>query len=128
MKRQDNFIDGEIYGRLLWSSKSRVTLHCYPGDRSARVYTPPYNSDIRILAVSSKCETRWEDGYFDWTREWCCPALASDPKWRQLGWVMADGSLPLGELQKVDPAMAQFSRLPRTDSTRTSEDRMVPRL
>ena len=28
-----------------------------------------------------------------------------------LGWVMADGSLPLGELDRVDPAMAQYDYL-----------------
>jgi hypothetical protein len=35
--------------------------------------------------------------------------------WATLGWVMADGSLPLGELDAVDPALAQYHYLPRID-------------
>jgi hypothetical protein len=31
--------------------------------------------------------------------------------WAQLGWVMADRSLPLGDLDAVDPALAQYGYL-----------------
>jgi hypothetical protein len=35
--------------------------------------------------------------------------------WATLGWLMADQSLPLGELDRVDPALAQYSYLPLVD-------------
>jgi len=49
-----------------------------------------------------------------------CDAMRGKKGWARLGWVMAHGSLPLGELDAVDPALAQYQYLPRID------DRDVP--
>jgi hypothetical protein len=42
--------------------------------------------------------------------------MHGETEWAMLGWVMADGSLPLGELDRVDPAMAQTGYLRLIDS------------
>jgi hypothetical protein len=36
----------------------------------------------------------------------CCEGLQAP--WRVLGWLPADGSLPLGEPDEIDPAVARF--------------------
>ncbi len=41
-------------------------------------------------------------------------------EWAMLGWVMADGSLPFGELDRVDPEMAQVRYLRLIDSRDTT--------
>jgi hypothetical protein len=42
--------------------------------------------------------------------------LAEADGWRRLGWIMADGSLPFGEFDLVDPELAQFEYLPAPNS------------
>jgi hypothetical protein len=49
-----------------------------------------------------------------------CDSMRGKKGWAQLGWVVADGSLPLGELDVVDPALAQYGYLHLID------DRDVP--
>jgi len=71
---------------------------------------------VRILAVNSARETRWEDGVYVSPHRWSCPAFSGKDEWRRLGWIMADGSLPFGELDVVDPELAQFEYLPATNS------------
>jgi len=39
-------------------------------------------------------------------------AVGRNDGWRMLGWRMADGSMPLGEYDAVDPELAQFDYLP----------------
>ncbi len=45
-------------------------------------------------------------------RRFSSSSLPADPAWRVLGWRMADGSMPLGEYDLVDPDLATIERLP----------------
>jgi hypothetical protein len=72
--------------------------------------------DIRILVINAARETRWEAGSYPDHHRFTCPALASDLEWKRLGWIMDDDSLPLDELDAVDPELAQFDNLPLSHS------------
>jgi len=71
---------------------------------------------VRILAVNAARETRWEKGLYEALHRWSCPALAGQDEWRRLGWLMADNSLPFGELDAIAPELAQFNYLPGPNS------------
>jgi hypothetical protein len=76
----------------------------------------PWPCKVRILAINAARETRWEDGVYEDLHRWNCPALKGQKEWRRLGWAMPDGSLPFGELDTVDPELAQFDYLPPANS------------
>jgi hypothetical protein len=93
---------------------SKIVLHCYASHGKGFLGKPSPNVPIRILAINDKRQTRWEVGWMsDQVQTGLqCPALAHTmTEWKCLGWVYADGSLPLGELDAVDPKLAQFDNL-----------------
>ena len=52
-------------------------------------------------------------------------AVPADASWRVLGWRMADGSMPFGDYDLVDPELATFEHLPvpeRADARRVADD------
>ena len=50
--------------------------------------------------------------------EYVTNAVGANSGWRILGWRMADGSMPLGDYDEVDPELAQIDYLPSPNSTR----------
>ena len=106
------------FGVPLALPTSRRVLHCYASHGKAYGFALPrsYPCAVRILAVNGARETRWEDGVYEEPHRWKCPALAGHEEWRRLGWAMPDGSQPFGELDGVDPNLAQFNYLPPANS------------
>ncbi|WP_313915906.1 hypothetical protein [Tahibacter sp.] len=60
---------------------------------------------LLLLVEPSKRAWHWEPGFQSNRGPWRCEAVQSP--WRVLGWLPADGSLPLGEPEEVDPAVAR---------------------
>ena len=94
---------------------SRRVFECYASHGKAYGFASGprvHPCRVRILAVNRDRETRWEDSVYENVHQWRCQALVDQGEWRRLGWVMPDGSLPFGDLEAVDPDMAQFDYLP----------------
>jgi hypothetical protein len=93
--------------------QGRVSLLRNARQRIRRL--PPFNSLIRILCLSASGEVLWADGCYHPLDRFTCDSMRGKKGWATLGWVMADGSLPLGQLDTVDPALAQYGYLPLVD-------------
>jgi hypothetical protein len=107
MTRRGGF---KFHAPLSRPDSERVEL-CYGSHGKAKHRDPAIGSELLILAIDPDCLTRWERGSYPESHVFVCPALQKQ-SWRRLGWVMAGGSLPLGELEAIDPTMAQFEFLP----------------
>jgi len=53
--------------------------------------------------------------------EYVTNAVGVNSGWRILGWRMADGSMPLGEYDEVNPELAQMDYPPTPNSTRNPQ-------
>jgi hypothetical protein len=104
------------FGLPLTTPESKRTFRCYAshGKGYGFASTPKvWGALVRILGVNAARETRWADGVYIGQHNWSCTALAQGG-WKRLGWIMADDSLPFGELDDVDPELAQYEYLPAT--------------
>ena len=66
--------------------------------------------------MNASRDVRWADALYD-GHDYHCETARLDAQWVRLGWVMTDGSLPLGELDEVDPDLAQFEYLAAADTS-----------
>ena len=92
-----------------------MVYHCYAAQVKAYAKNPPQNSCICVLCVNDAREVRWADGPYTW-QEYQCDEMRGLHGWSRLGWVMADGSMPLGELDVVDPGLTQLGYLQSIDT------------
>jgi hypothetical protein len=106
------------FGIPLATPESKRVFHCYASHGKAYGAAVPRNwpCPVRMLCVNTARETRWEDGIYEELNRWKCPALAGDGTWKRLGWLPLDDSTPFGELDAVDPELAQFDYLPPTNT------------
>jgi hypothetical protein len=107
------------FGVPLALPTSKRVFHCYASHGKGYGFASgprEWPTAVRILAINTARETRWEDGIYEELHRWRCHMLEGQKEWRRLGWVMADGSLPFGELDAVDPELAQFDYLPPVNS------------
>lgn len=98
---------------------SKVVYHCYASHGKAFGPNPPWGANLRALAINLETrEVKWVDSWFsNRAIEFQCEEMRGITGWAMLGWVMADGTLPLGELDVVDPIMYNDERgLPLLDS------------
>ena len=91
---------------------SRYVEHCYAKHGKGYAHTPPRNSPIELVLINKERQLWRVEGYFPGLHEYLTDATTHDSGWRILGWRMADGSMPLGEYDAVDPELAQFDYLP----------------
>jgi hypothetical protein len=113
-KRRGN-AHGFQFNKPLSMLDSKVVYRCYATHGKGYGGCPPFNSPIRILCLSASGEVLWVDGFYHPIDRFTCDAMRGKKGWATLGWVMADGSFPLGELDAVDPALAQYGYLPFVD-------------
>jgi hypothetical protein len=114
------------FGVPLMLPTSLRVFRCYASHGKGYGFTPlAYPCAVCILAVNAARDTRWEDGTYEGHHEWTCPALAGQGEWRRLG-AMADASLPVGELDTVDPDLTQFDYLPMPHSAPQTSSHMRP--
>jgi hypothetical protein len=117
MARRGRYSGGYKFYQALTSPTSTRVFYCYAmhgkGYGAASAPKPSIEPvGVRILALNRARETWWEDGAHVIMQGWSCPALAGLDDWRLLGWTMPDCSLLFGELDAVDPELAQFEYLP----------------
>jgi hypothetical protein len=95
---------------------SKVVYRCYATHGKGFGKNPPWGAAIRILVINGKREVHWHEGRFGKRdAQYECDTLRDQTEWKRLGWVMADGSLPHGELDAVDPELTQLDYLARPD-------------
>jgi len=92
---------------------SRYVEHCYGKHGKGYGHTPPSNSEIVLILINAQRQLWRVDGYFPEPHKYVTDAVGLDGDgWKILGWRMADGTMPLGEYDAVDPDLAQFDYLP----------------
>ena len=90
----------------LVSAASTTRVRCYAREGRNWHQSPGANFPVLLLLVDPRTRAwRWERGFRSTRGPWCCES-AQGP-WRVLGWLPADGSMPLGEPDEVDPAVAR---------------------
>jgi hypothetical protein len=125
MARRSKY-SGMQFNRPLVLPTSKRVFHCYATHGKGGSHYPPWDSAIRILVINGAREVRWVDARFNKWGNFVCPQLAGDYAWSRLGWIMADGSLPLGELDAVDPELTQLGYLAMVDTTQRSVGPTTP--
>lgn len=91
---------------------SRHVEHCYAAHGKGYARTPPRHSSIELVLVNAQRQLWRVAGTFPEPHKYLTDATTHDSGWRILGWRMADGSMPLGEYDTVDPELAQVDYLP----------------
>jgi len=105
------------FRKSLSTPESKRIFQCYATHGKGYGHDPSISgTDIRILLVNAARAVLWADARFD-GRNYHCEAARLDAQWKRLGWVMVDGSLPLGELDAVNPDLAQFDYLAAADTS-----------
>jgi len=90
---------------------SRYVERCYAKHGKAYGHTPPRNSAIELILINNLRQLWTAPGYFPEGHCYLTDAVTRDSGWRILGWRMADGSMPLGDYDEVDPELAQIAYL-----------------
>jgi hypothetical protein len=88
---------------------SRRTERCYTLQGEARRRGPGSNARIELVLVDTERDVRNVLGFHYAPEHFACDV---EPGWRVLGWRMADGSMPYGDYDQVDPDLAQIDGLP----------------
>ena len=91
---------------------SRYVEHCYGMHGKGFAGCPPEGSAIELVLVNTQRQLWRVSGTFPKRHDYLTDATTHDSGWRILGWRMADGSMPLGDYDAVDPELAQFDYLP----------------
>jgi hypothetical protein len=104
------------FNQPLSSPASTSVYYCYGVHGKGYGGSPPFDASIRILWLSERGDVKWVDGFYSFIHRFTCECMRGVKGWTMLGWVMADGSLPLGGLDRIDPAMAQTGYLRLIDS------------
>ncbi|GMV28556.1 MAG: hypothetical protein AMXMBFR59_06810 [Rhodanobacteraceae bacterium] len=90
----------------LTTPTSTTRLRCYAREGRHWHASPDANVPLLLLLVEPSTRAwRWEPGFRSTRGPWC--SEAAQAPWRVLGWLPADGSLPLGEPDEIDPAIAR---------------------
>jgi len=101
------------FGVPLSVPSSRYVERCYGKHGKGFTGTPPRNSQIELVLINTQRQLWTVDGYFPEPHTYATDAVGvGGDGWRILGWRMADGTMPLGEYDEIDPDLAQFDYLP----------------
>jgi len=104
------------FNQPLSSPESKEVYYCYGVHGKGYGGSPPFDTHIRILCMHKENgDLKWGDGFYSSLHHLTCESMRGETDWSMLGWVMADGSEPHGELDRVDPAMAVLEHLPYID-------------
>jgi len=100
------------FGIPLSVAGSRHVEHCYSFHGAAYAHPAPDAAEIELVLINSLRQLWIASGTRTAAGGYRTDAVGQDDGWRMLGWRMADGSMPLGEYDAVDPELAQFEYLP----------------
>lgn len=96
---------------------SRYVELCYGKHGKAYAHTPPRHSAIELVLMNENRQLWNVPGRYEDDHKYLTSAVDLHSDWRILGWRMADGSMPLGEYDQVDPELAQMDYLPAPNSS-----------
>jgi hypothetical protein len=88
---------------------SRRTERCYALHGKAHGRDPGRGTRVELVLVDAERDVRNVLGYHQPPDRFVCEV---EPGWRVLGWRLADGSMPYGDYDLVDPDLAQIDALP----------------
>ena len=111
-KRRGRYAYGYEFNKPLSGPQSKTVIRCYASHGIGYGKDAPPNSAIRLVAINAAREVRWVDAFYCALKGYVCEEMTGARDWRRLGYVLADGSQPHGEMDAVDPQMAQFEYLP----------------
>lgn len=96
---------------------SRYVEHCYGKHGKGYGGVPLHDSAIELILINAQRQLWTVEGYFPEPHAYLTDAVGTGGDgWKILGWRMADGSMPLGDYDAVDPELAQFDYLPVPNS------------
>jgi len=93
---------------------SRRTERCYALQGKTRGRDPGANVLVELVLLDEERDVRNVLGYHRAQGRFVCDVESG---WRVLGWRMADGSMPYGDYELVDPELAQIDQLPEAGCT-----------
>lgn len=91
---------------------SRYVEECYGMHGAAAVKSPALGAALDLVLINRQRQLWTASGTHTRSHAYMTDAVGHDDGWRILGWRMADGSMPLGDYDAVDPELAQFDFLP----------------
>jgi|GEM_PF-2765313 len=100
------------FGVPLAVSGSRYVERCYAKHGKAYGKVPPRDTPLELILLNSDRQLLTVTGCCPQDHQFRTDAVAYDSGWRILGWRVADGSMPLGDFDEVDPELAQIDYLP----------------
>ena len=103
---------------------SRRVERCYAMHGKGFAGSPQPGSAIDLLLINPLRQVWLAPGYFPEPHTYRTDAVECGSDWRILGWRMADGSMPLGDHDDVDPELAQWDYLPVPNTGRDTHCRL----
>jgi len=103
---------------------SRQVERCYGMHGKGFAGSPEPGTAIDLLLINPLRQVWLAPGYFPERHSYRTDAVERDSGWRILGWRMADGSMPLGDHDDVDPELAQWDYLPLANPGRDADARL----
>lgn len=100
--------------KLLATLESRRVVRCYALEGKAHIHRPILGETVLVVLVNAARETRQARGTSSIGVAWACEVDVLG-EWRVLGWLPPSGQLRHGELENVDPELADWDRLPRAN-------------
>jgi hypothetical protein len=110
------------FGIPLSVAGSRHVERCYGFHGAAYAHPAPDGTEIDLVLINSLLQLWTAPGTRTAAGGYRTDAVEQNDGWRMLGWRMADGSMPLGEYDAVDPELAQFEYLPIPNSDGSCSD------
>jgi hypothetical protein len=91
---------------------SRYVERCYGFHGAAYAHPAPDGAAVDLILINDQRQLLTVWGMRSRAYGYRTDAVGRNDGWRMLGWRMADGSMPLGAHDAVDPELAQFEYLP----------------
>lgn len=86
-------------------------MRCYACQGKAYIFHPLAGEAASIILVNAEREVRIVNGVGSFLVSWACEVDVLG-EWRVLGWIPPGGELRHGELESVDPDLADWDQLP----------------
>ncbi len=104
-----------VVHKTLSDSSSAVTIACYGTQGVGRWHHAPLGAEVVLVLINEARQVREVCGKQVGNWDVRTEAIGFPSGWFVLGWRMADGSLPRGPLDAVDPTLADLDRLPEVN-------------
>lgn len=97
--------------KILSTPDSKRVVRCYACQGKAYIFHPLAGEPASIILVNSEREVRIVKSASTFLVAWGCEIDVLG-EWRVLGWIPPGGELRHGELEDVDPDVADWDQLP----------------